>query len=428
MQITKKILSPTKVKLTLVADEVLLSEVKLNILRELRPRTKVQGFRAGKVPIELVEKNVDPATLQSEFIDGVLNRMYSEALAEEKLRPVSQPEVSVSKFVPYTTLEAEIEVEVIGDIKLPDYKKLRVPKPAVKIEAKDIDEVLTNLRTRAAEKKEVKRGAKDGDEVTIDFDGADAKTKEPISGGSGKDYALVIGSNSFIPGFEPELIGLKAGDSKSFTVTFPKDYGVKDLQSKKVVFDVTVHKVEELATPKLDDAFAATVGPFATLSELKADIKKQLQAERETQAERDYESEVLAQIAEKTTVEIPKALVDEEIQRAEADERQNLTYRGQTWQEHLDEEGIDEEGHREKNRLPAELRVKAGLVLSEVAELEGITVSRPELDEQLEKYRQQYTDAGMQAELDKPETRREISSRLMSDKTIKKLTSYTTAK
>src|SRR5690606_2381802 len=143
-----------------------------------------------------------------------------------------------------------------------------------------VEEVLDRLAVRDADKAEVQRAAKDGDEVWIDFKGVDAKTKEPVAGADGKDYPLALGSNTFIPGFEPELIGLKAGDEKTFPITFPKDYGVKALQSKKVEFTVTVKKVTEIQKPKLDDTFAAKVGPFKSIDDLKTDIKKQLTAER----------------------------------------------------------------------------------------------------------------------------------------------------
>jgi trigger factor len=428
MQITKKQLTPTSVKLTIVADGALLEETKTAVLNRLRKEVKIQGFRSGKVPLAMVEKSVDQNLLQSEFIDAVLNAVYADALEQEKLRPVSQPKVSVSKFVPFTTVEADIEVEVVGDLKLPDYKKFRLARPAVKVEAKEVDDVIANLRTRAAAKEDVDRAAKDGDQITIDFAGTDAKTGDAIDGADGKDYPLIIGSKSFIPGFEPELIGLKAGDEKTFTITFPKDYGVATLQSKKVTFVVTVHKVQELVEPKLDDTFASTVGPFKTLAELKADIKKQLSAERENEARRAYESELLEKLAAKTVVAIPTSIVEEEIDRHEADERQNLTYRGQTWEEHLKEEGITEAEHREKQRPAAELRVKAGLLLSEIADAEKIDVSEDEIELQVQLLRGKYTDPGMQAELDKPAVRRDLVSRLLSEKTIAKLSEYATAK
>ena len=270
MQVSRKDQSETSVQLTLTADAKLLDAAKQEALKHVAKNLKLQGFREGKAPASLVEKSADPATLQSEFLDIAMNRMYGAALDEEKLRPVAQPKVTVKKFVPFTELEIEAEVEVIGKIKLADYKKVKVEKPAVKVTAKDIDEVLAGLRTREAEKKDVKRAAKDGDEITIDFTGTDSKTGEAIQGADGKAYPLVLGSNTFIPGFEPELIGLKAGDEKTFDITFPADYGVAALQNRAVTFAIKVVAVKEVVEPKLDDEFAAKftnevrVGKLAT--------------------------------------------------------------------------------------------------------------------------------------------------------------------
>jgi trigger factor len=267
------------------------------------------------------------------------------------------------------------------------------------------------------------------DQVTIDFKGVDSKTKELIDGADGKDYALVLGSKTFIPGFEEELVGLKPKDDKTFPLIFPKDYGVDSLKSRKVEFSIIVHKVEKLVEPKLDDAFAATVGPFKTLDELRGDIKKQLEAERQQQARSDYNNTLLEKLAQQTTVALPISVIEAEIDRIEDEERNNLVYRGQTWQEHLDNEGLTAEAHRDKNRAGAELRVKAGIILSEVAEQEGISVTPEEVDIQMQLLRGRYgTDDAMQAELDKPERRRDIGSRLLSEKTIDKLAEYATAK
>src|SRR5690606_10896200 len=183
-------------------------------------------------------------------------------------------------------------------------KKIKMTKPTVKVEAKDVNEVLESLKKRGAERKEVDRASKDGDEVVFDFKGTDSKG-QPVAGADGKDYPLIIGSNTFIPGFEPELVGLKAGEEKKFTVTFPKDYGVKALQSKKVTFEVKVHKVSEMLDPKLDDNFAAAVGPFKTRKELNDDIKRSLEMERGQQAEAQYGNVLLQKIAHKSYIEIP---------------------------------------------------------------------------------------------------------------------------
>jgi trigger factor len=428
MQTKREQVSPTTVKLTVTADHDVLDTTKQTVLQRLAQNAKVPGFRPGKAPAHLVEKQLDQATLQSEFIDQAINQLYVLAVEQEKLRPVAAPQIALSKFVPYSTLEFTAEVEVVGDVELANYKLIKLAFKKPEVTAKDVTDVLANLRQRAAAKKEVKRAAKTGDEVTIDFTGTDAKTKEPIDGADGKDYPLVIGGKSFIPGFEDELIGVKPGGQKTFNLTFPKDYAAASLQNRQVTFAVTVTKVQELSEPKLDDAFAASIGPFQTLAELKADIKKQLTAEKQQEANRAYDNELLEKIAAKSTVAIPAALVEEEIDRIEEEEKRNIVYRGQTWQEHLDAEGITAEEHRERQRPSAELRIKAGLILGEIAEREKITVTPEEIEIRTQLLKGQYADPAMQAELDKPENRRDLTSRLLTEKTLTKLRDYATKK
>jgi len=424
MQVTRNNLSDTKVQLTLVADQALLDATKQQSLHALSHDLKLPGFRQGKVPLAMVEKNVNPTVLQQDFMERAMNTMYGQALDDEKLRPVAQPQVTVKKFVPFTELEIEAEVDVIGAVKLADYRKLKLTKDAAKVTADDVKQVVAQLQTREAERKDVERAAKDGDQVVLDFAGVDAETKQPISGADGRQYPLVLGSGSFIPGFEPEIIGIKAGDEKIFDITFPADYGAESLRNKKVTFTVTAHKVQEVVLPKVDDTFAAKVGPFKTVDEMKADIKKQLESEKQHQADRDFEEIVLNTIADQSEVAIPDSLVEAEIGRMEASERQELTYRGQTWQEHLESEGLTEEEHREKNREQASRRVKAGLVLAEIAEQEKVDVNKDELDLRLQLLKGQYQDKDMQSELDKPENRREIASRMLTEKAVAKLVEY----
>ena len=215
MQVTKKNLSETKVQLVLVANEKQLTAAKKATLAVLGKEMRLPGFRQGKAPEALVEKNANPATLQSEFLERAVNLLYVTALSEENLRPVAQPEVKISKFVPFETLEVEIEVEVVGKITLPDYKKIKLAKKKVTVTAKDVDAVLDQLKQRDAEKKDVTRASKNGDQVVIDFKGVDAKSKEAISGADGKDYPLTLGSNTFIPGFEENVVGMKPGEENA---------------------------------------------------------------------------------------------------------------------------------------------------------------------------------------------------------------------
>lgn len=426
MQVKKEQLAPTKVKLTVSAEPALLNSLKQQVVENLGQNVKVPGFRPGKAPANLVEKQLDPSALQTEFLEQAVNRIYIDAVQQEKLMPVAQPQVNIGKFVPFTTLEFTAEVEVVGEIKLPDYKRIKLPPKPVEVTAKDVNDVIDNLLTRAATKQDVDRAAKAGDEVLINFKGTDVKTKEAIQGADGHEYPLLLGSKTFIPGFEERLAGLKPGETKKFPLTFPNDYGVKSLQGRQVNFEVTVLKVRELVKPKLDDAFAASAGPFKTPSELKADIKKQLKAERQREAQQIYDNELLEKIAAKSTLAIPDSLIEGEIDRLEDEEKRNIAYRGQTWQEHLEQEGLDEAGHREQKRASAELRVKIGLVLGEIAQRENIVVTPEELEIRMQLLKGQYQEPAMQAELDKPEARRDIHARMMTEKTIDLLRTFAT--
>lgn len=426
MQVNLENINPTKVKLTITAEQVEIDRFKDRAVKDLGRDLKIAGFRPGKAPAAVIEKNLDQALLQNQFLETIINDLYVQAVGAKNVRPVANPEIAILKFVPFTALEFSAEVEAVGEIKLPDYKKIRIEKPKVSVSAAEVNKVLDDLLTRGAKKTEVKRAAKITDEVDIDFKGVDAKSKDAIEGAEGKNYPLIIGSGNFIPGFEEKLVGLKAGAEKTFTLAFPKDYGVNDLQNKKVEFTVKVNSVNELQKPKLDDQFASTIGPFKTLTDLKADIKKQLNLEKQQQVEREFDNQLITEIASKTDVNIPKQLVEDEIDRIEEEEKRNTIYRGQTWQEHLDAEGVTAEEHRERQRDMAELRVKSGLILGAISQEQNIEVTPEELEVRIQLLKGQYTDDSMQAELDKPENRRDIHSRMMTEKTLDKLRSYTT--
>jgi len=422
MRVTREDKSPTNIILKVEADAADLEPIHRHVLSHFK-NVKVPGFRAGKAPSQLVEQSISQQQLLDEFMEHALNELYRRAVDMENLRPIATDNVQLKKFVPYTQLEFEAETEVIGPIKLPNYKTIKVSKKSSEVTAKDVNDVIKSLQQRLAERTEVERPAKDGDELTIDFSGI-GEDKKPVPGADGKDYPLVLGSKAFIPGFEEHLVGAKPGETKDFDVTFPKDYGVAALQSKKVTFKVQVKKIAELKEPKADDAMAAKAGPFKTLAELKTDVKKQLKTEKESQAKIDQQNTLMARIAEKTEAEIPQRLVQDEIGRMEEQEKQNLVYRGQTWEEHLQAEGISEEEHRERNYPEALQRVKIGLILSEIAEKEGLRVSPEELELRMQLLRGQYQDPQMQAELNKPENIRDVEARLLTEKTLDKLITY----
>jgi len=423
MQITRTNKSAIAVNLLIRADAGDLAPIKNHVLGHFAGKVKVPGFREGTAPAALVEKHIDQRALADEFIEHALNQLYGQAVDQEKLRTASKPQVSIKKFVPFTDLEFEVDVEIIGPVKLPDYKTIKLAKKSAEVTAAEVNSIIKSLQQRMAQRKEVDRSAAAGDELVIDFKGHD-KSKKTIAGAEGKDFPLLLGSKTFIPGFEDKLVGAKVGDKKQFTVSFPDDYGVATLRSQPVTFDVKVKKVSEVVEPKLDDAFAAKAGPVKTVAQLKADIKKQLKVEKQLSVDRQYENELVKKNVDKSEVDVPPGLVDEQITQAEENEKRDLLARGQTWHEHLKAEAITEEQHRERQRPDAQFRVKASLVLSEVAEQENIVITPEELEIRIQILKGQYQDPGMQAELDKPENQRGIASQLMTEKTVAKLVEY----
>ncbi|MDQ3093836.1 MAG: trigger factor [bacterium] len=412
----------TTAVLEITVDEQELTSIKEKVVRKLAPTVKATGFRAGHVPSAVVEKQIGSNRLQAEVLDEALNTVYSAALKQEGLRPAGRPEVSVEAFVPYSQLKCILTVSCIGEVKLGKYEGLKSKPTVSKVTAKEIDKVIDNLATRIAEKKEVKRAAKNGDEAWIDFEGKDPKGK-PIERADGKDYPLLLGSKTFIPGFEENLVGLKPGTKKSFTVTFPDDYGVATLKNKKVTFEVTLNKIQEIIKPELNDEFAKQMGPFENFAQLKADIEKQLQVDKDNAARSDYEAKTIQEISKNSDVAIPENIIDEQASAMVEEFKRDLVSRSQTLQEFLKGEGVSEEEYLTKTVKPAARdRIKAGLVLSEIASKEGITVSEDELNDRIKQLKAQYQDEQMQKELDKIENLQDVAARILSEKTIKFLT------
>jgi trigger factor len=424
MQVHVSKTTTTSVNVRIIADSADLALVKSRVLAELGRQVSISGFRKGRAPTELVEKHVDQTMLQNQFLEHAIESLYPEAVRSKAIRPVTQPELKITKFVPFTTLEFEASVAVLGEVKLPNYKSTKLKRPVVEVTDKDIDDVIENLRQRSAEKVDVTRSAKKGDQVWIDFKGTD-KSGKPIPGADGSDYPLVLGGNTFIPGFEDNLIGTKADEVKTFDVTFPKDYAVKSLATKKVTFEVMVKKVQEVILPPLTDEFAASVGPVKSVKQLREDIKKELRIEKQRQSDVEYESRLVQAISSKSKVDMPDELIDENIERLYREVKQNLAYRGQTIKEFLEEKALSEEEYRRKELRPLSVeRVKASIVLAEIADQESIKLTPEELEIRIQVLKGQYKDQQMQAELDKPENRQEIASRMMSEKTVAQLAAY----
>lgn len=412
----------TKAEFTVTLGEAELKHAVEHVFDELRPRVKAAGFRPGKAPDKIVERELGSATVQSEVIEHAVRESYAKAVQEQKLAVVAPPEVSVEKFVPYTELEYKASVDLMPKVKLPKYQDYRLPRPALDVDAAEVDKTIADLRRREATRLDVERAAQKGDEVTFDFDGS--KGGEPVRGASAKNHTLLLGSGQFIPGFEEELIGLKPGDEKSFDIRFPKDYHEESLADQVVTFAIKMNKVVELVEPELNDEFVAKVSPFKTVDELKADILEQLTQRQAETASREYEQQVLDKLLKDSKFEVPQALLRQQLDRLKAELQQNLAYSGLDLEKYLSLSGKTAEQLDDEMKPEAERRVGLAMILTDVATAENISVTPEELNAEIDRMKEQYKDEATRAELDNPSTREEIYNHLMASRVIAKLISY----
>lgn len=419
MKATIKHLTDTRVVVTVQLDKKELADAEKVALVRLGKNTKIAGFRKGHAPTAVVAKNVPEATVQEETINAAINKAVAEAYTSNNLMPLDRPEVEVKKFVPGDTLEFTAESDVLPEIKLGDYKKLKVKKTAVKVAKSDIDDVIARITQRFSEKKPVTRKAKNGDEAVIDYVGT--KGKEAFAGGSATDHPLVLGSNSFIPGFEEAIVGHAVGDTFDVPLTFPKDYHAKELAGQKVNFAVTLKGLNEVVQPEESDELAAKIGEFTSMDEVRKDIESELTAQKEREAADDMRDDLIQQLVDKSTVAAPKVLIDDQVKSIKQDMFQNLMYQGATMDQYIASKGYkDLADWEQKEAVPlAEKRVMAGLVLNQLAKELGIEVTDEKLAERVALYKQQYANQpDMAARFDEPEIQRDIANRLATELTV----------
>lgn len=422
MKTTIKNLSDTKVELTISLDTKELAAAEQVALTKLAKDVKVQGFRKGKVPIAVVAKNIDPRALQEQTLDDAISKAVAEAFVSNSIQALDRPAVEVKKFVPGEALEFTAEAEILPKITLGDYKKLKAEVTKAAVTSAEVEEIITRMREGFAEKSDVNRAAKDGDDTVIDFVGK--KDGVAFDGGTGLDYALKLGSNSFIPGFEAGVIGKKPGETFDLTLKFPKDYHVADLKGQEVVFTTTLKSIKEAKLPEVNDEFAAKAGPFTSVSELKADIKRELLSQKDHESREKLKDDLVGQLIDKSTIPTPQILIDDQTKSIEQDFERNLMYQGLSLDQYLENQKFkDKDAWLEKEVTPAAIkRVKAGLVLAELSKVEKIEATSDELEAHVEVYKKQYANnADALKQFDDPEVRRDIANRLLTEKTVERL-------
>ena len=417
MKTTTKKLSDTRVEVKVTLDSADLKTAREQALARLAANLKVQGFRKGKAPASLVEKNVDPNEITNATLDIAVRTTMPAAFEKEKQNPIAIENVNVTKYVPDDTVEYTATADILPDVKLGDYKKLKAKMDKTEASTKDVQEILDNIVNAYAEKVVAKKAAELGDEVIIDFVGK--KDGEPFNGGSAKDHHLTLGSGQFIPGFEDGIVGHSAGDKFDLDITFPKDYPEKTLAGQLTVFEVLVKQVNEIKKPALDSELAKKCGNFETIDDLKADIKHNLEIQNQHRAIEKYREDLVAELVKASKVSAPEILVRDQLRFIKDDMTRNAASRGMTFEQYLERAGQTAEEWEKEARKIAEARVKSSLILQILARDEKITASDEEVDAKVNELRDVYQrSAEALKNLKKPEVRQDIRNRLIIDKTL----------
>lgn len=368
-------------KITLPAEEV--NKGFKKAVAKIAGQVNIPGFRKGKAPRNIIEMHYGKEAVKQEAFELVANQCYTEALEQEKLIPVSDPKVEDSVFEENKDMELTIKVTLKPEVKLGDYKELHVEKEAAEVTDEAVEEQVQGLRSRHAKMVEAEEGAviEKGDFAIIDFAGT--VDGEPFSGGEGKGYPLEVGSNSFIPGFEDQLVGLKKGDSTDVDVTFPEEYFVKELAGKQAIFKVNVQDVKRKELPELTDEYVAANSDCKTVEELRASYKERMQKAAENNAQIAYEKALIDLAVANAEFEVPEIMIEDRVTQMIDEMRMSLEARKLTLEQYMQYSGIDMKQLRERQHDAAVENVKTDLVLDAIAKAENIQVSMEDVDSEL---------------------------------------------
>ncbi|GAA4842187.1 trigger factor [Paenibacillus vulneris] len=352
-------------------------------------KVNVPGFRKGKVPRQIFEAKFGVESLYQDALDIVVPEAYVEAVNETGITPVDRPEVDVEQFGKGQALKFKAKVIVKPEVELGEYKGLELEAQDAEVTAEEVNEELNKLQQRHAELVPVEEGpAQNGDVVSIDFEGfVDGVAFE---GGKAEKYSLELGSNSFIPGFEEQVVGLNKGEDKDITVTFPENYHSEELKGKEAVFKIHLHDIKRKNLPALDDEFAKDVSEFETLEEFKQDLESKLKQRKESEIQSKKEADVVEKAAANATVDIPQVMIENECEQMLKEFENRLSSQGMNLELYYQFTGQNDDVLKEQMRGDAEKRVKNNLVLEAIAKAENLEASEEELNNQLLQMSQLY--------------------------------------
>ena len=380
---------------------------------KMRGKINVPGFRVGKAPRKIIEKMYGAEVFYEEAVNIILPDAYEAAVKEQELEVVGYPQVELESCTKDGVV-FKCTVAVYPEVKLGQYKGLEAPKAEVKVVAADVNARLKEMADRNSRLVSVERAVKKGDTADIDFEGFDNGVA--FDGGKGENFDLEIGSGSFVPGFEDQLVGMKAGEEKDIDITFPENY-TPELAGKPVVFHVKVNEVKEKQVPAIDDEFAKDVSEFDTLKDLKADIKKKLTAERTESAQRAFEDVLMAKVAEGIEADIPEEMVELQAERMMEQFKQQLASQGIPFDQYLKMTNTAEADFRKQAQGPAADQVKMDLAVEAIIKAEGLEASDEDVESEMKSVAEKY---GMDLDAVKKYLRPEdVKEQVIREKVVK---------
>ena len=359
-------------------------------LRKVAKNMNIPGFRKGKAPVSMVKSMVNKAMLLEDSLDVLMNQHYTQLLRDNKISPIAQPQLTTDVMTE-DELKVTLKIEVKPEITLGEYKGIEVVKDAVEVTEEDVENEIKALQEQNAELQIKEEGeVEEGDTAVIDFEGfVDGVAFE---GGKGEKHPLVIGSHSFIPGFEDQVKGMKVNEEKDVVVTFPEDYQATDLASKEATFKVVCHEIKTRVLPEVNDEFVkdCALDGVETVEDLRTNIKTRLQNQKEQEAENKYTDELYSKVIEQSPFDVPETMINNEIDQMISEIKQNIQQQGIDFDTFTKITGKDETSIREEVKAQAEQRVRFNLILEAIAKAENLTVTEEEIDEEFNKIAEAY--------------------------------------
>ncbi|MBI5414902.1 trigger factor [Candidatus Peregrinibacteria bacterium] len=382
MKTKAKKLPKSQVLLTIELEEAEWKKYRDQATRKLSHEVKIDGFRAGHVPENILLEKFGEGPIIAETIDLAVPQAYMDAIREEKVQPIARPDVKITSEKPFVF---EAIVAVYPEITIKPITKLKVEKEKIEVTEKEIDEMVKYFQEQIAERKEVDRAAKKGDIVITDFAGFDIDGVK-LDGTESKQHPIEIGSGTMIPGFEDEILGLKKGDSKTFEITFPKKYHSEKFAGKKVKFEVHIHHVQEKILPEMSEAFVKNItGQEKPVEEFRKEIEESLKERKKTEEQKKHEEALLEAVVDVTNVDLPEILIHEEVDYLLDNVKFQVLQRGMTWEAHLMHLKKSEDEIRKELHSQAEKQVKARMGIQEFLERDGVKIDEKEIEEEVMK-------------------------------------------